>query len=82
MECAAVRFIFIPMALHELLPNDIDRQFGAGLIVRFPCRKHPVPLLDNAQLKQLGDQSANAAPKALLGIEHKGEKHHFQRKNT
>jgi len=82
MECAAVRFIFIPMAVYELLPNDIGRQFGTSLIVRFPCRKHPVPLCDNAQLKQLGDQSDNAALKALLSIKYKGEKNHFQRENT
>ena len=82
MECAAVRFIIIPMAIYELLPNDIGRQFGACLIVRFPCRKHPVPLPDNAQFKQFGDQSANAVPKALLGIKHKGEENNFQRENT
>ncbi|VGO20327.1 hypothetical protein SCARR_02389 [Pontiella sulfatireligans] len=42
----------------------------------------PSPLPDNAQFKQFGDQPGNAAPKALLGIEHKGEKNNLQRENT
>jgi len=77
MKRAPIRFAFALMTVLELLMYDLGGQFGTSFIIRFSCRKSPVVLCYNFQLKQLCNESIDATFKSLLRIKYEREKNNL-----